>query len=143
MSVRRFCAITLLLALGLAAFGVRSVRLFGADEKDTATAIAMREKALAEKALTLITTLEQQGQVNPGLGDVPRWSRRLVEATRRSGANKAEVIAALKQHVARMDDRVQRVTRLYDAQAAVLGDVLNAEYEALEAKGWLYEEQGN
>ena len=49
---------------------------------------------------------------------------------------------AVKDHLVRMDQRVDVVKRLYQATAATWMDVLNAQYEAMEAKAWLEEEQG-
>jgi hypothetical protein len=65
----------------------------------------------------------------------------LVDATRKSGATKAEVMQAIKDHLARMDERFSVVKRLNKAEAATQMDVLNAQYEAMEAKVWLEEEQ--
>jgi hypothetical protein len=99
-------------------------------------ALAKQEKAIAEQAL-LITDLEAQGQRNVGFRDVPRWSRRLLEATRKSGASQAEVTEAIKQHIARMEKRLAIVTKLHMAAAATQGDLLDAKYEAIEAQALL------
>ena len=72
----------------------------------------------------------------------PMWSRRFVEATRKSGLMKPEVAIALKEHVARTEARVERIARLSKAGMASQSDLLNAQYKALEAKRWLQEEWG-
>src|SRR5207249_4536883 len=120
---RRFSAMAFMLVLSLATFGMWGVNLLGADQKQTGAEIAKRQKVLAEQALKFITQLEQQGQIGLGLRDVPRWSRRLVEATRKSGAKKPEIIEAVKQHLARMDDRVERLTKMYNTGVATHSDV--------------------
>src|SRR6478736_463168 len=88
----------------VAVLGIQGLRAVGADDqRTTAVSLAKQEKALAEEALKSITALEAQGRLSIGLGAVPRWSRRLVEATRKSGASQAEVLEVIKQHVARME----------------------------------------
>lgn len=117
------------------ALGIEGFRANGADDRQTASiSLAKQEKAIAEEALKLLTTLESQGQLNVTVGEVPRWSRRLVEATHKSGASQAEIAEAIKQHIGRMEQRLNRLKKLYEAQAATYGDVLNAKYEALEAQ---------
>jgi hypothetical protein len=131
--------------LFLLAMGFQGLRAVGADDQrtDTSVSLAKQEKAIAEEALKLSTELENQGQLNVGRADVPKWSRRLVEATRKSGASKAEVAAAIEQHVSRMDNRLKVVKRLYEAVLVTHGDLLNAQYEALEARSWAGELSGN
>ena len=137
--LNRFYGISIILIVGLAAFGLQRVQIFGADDKPTVSSIAKQEKAIAEEALKILTDPETRGQDN--LGDVAKWSRRLVEATRKSGAANADVVAAIEQHVARMDVRLRAVKRLHEATIVTHRDLLNAEYEALEAREWLLDEQ--
>jgi hypothetical protein len=66
-----------------------------------------------------------------------------VDATRRSEASKAEILAALVQHVSRMNARLQVVKRLYEAATVTQGDLLDAQYEALEARSWATEQSAN
>ena len=111
-------------------------RSFAADANtnETATAIGKQEVALARAALKLITESEMKGEGSKGSHEASSWSRRLVEATRMSGATKPEIIEAIKQHSARMEERVGFVKRQHQAGQASQMDVLNAQYEALEAK---------
>jgi hypothetical protein len=63
-----------------------------------------------------------------------------VEATRKSGASKPDVVQALKDHIARMDQRVEIMKARRQSARATMTAVLNAQYEALEARAWLVEE---
>lgn len=132
-------------ALFLVALGIQHVRAVGADNQqpDSSVSLAKQEKAIAEGALKLLTNLERQGQLNVGQADVPKWSRRLVDAIRKSGPSKAELLAAFEQHVSRMNARLQVVKQLHEAAAATQGDLLDAQYEALEARSWAAEQREN
>jgi len=122
----------------VAVLGVQGLQVVGADDQRTsAVSLAKQEMALAEDALKFTTNLEARGQLSIGLGAVPRWSRRLVEATRRSGASHAELAEAIKQHVARMERRLDVVTKQQEAAVATYGEVLDAKYEVLEAQALL------
>lgn len=125
-------------ALFAVALGVQVLRAVGADGQsaETVVSIAKQEKAIAEVALKVLTDSGDHGQL-----EVSRWSRRLVEATRKSGASKAEINAAIKQHVARTNRRLKIVQRLHEAAAVTLDDLLNAQYEALEAQSLAVESQ--
>jgi hypothetical protein len=101
---------------------IRGVGIFGearqslaADAinvKDNGADLAKQEIALAKEALTTLALEEKQGQADLGSHDIFIWSRRLVEATRKSGAAKAEVMREIKDHLVRMDERVELVKAL-------------------------------
>ena len=99
----------------------------------------MQERAIAAEALKRLSDPDIRGQAK--IEDVSKWSRRLVESTRKSGASNAEVIEAIEQHIARMDGHLKVIQRLHEAAIVPHTDLLNAEYESLEAKGWLLAEQ--
>ena len=48
---------------------------------------------------------------------------------------------AVKEHLARMNERVGIVEQQHEAGRASRLEVLNARYDALEARAWLAEEQ--
>jgi hypothetical protein len=146
---RRFGAIAFVLVVGVSILGIRG---FGFKEtrqsvaadvnsKKTGAEIGKEEVALAKEALKVITRQEKEGLAVQGSNEVMIWSRRLAEATRKSGATKAEIIDAFKQYVARMDERVDIMKRLHQASTLGYMDLLNAQYEAMEAKLWLEEEE--
>jgi hypothetical protein len=149
---RRFCAIALVLVAGLSVSEIRGFGNFGtatqslAADANAAKAIkadiAKQEMELAKEALTIFTQLEKQGRTDPGSHTVSIWSRRLVEATRKSGATKPEVVQAIKDHLVRMDERVEIMKARQQSARAVETDVLSARYDALEARAWLAGEQG-
>jgi hypothetical protein len=136
---RSTTAIGVVIVLFLVAMAIQGLPTVGADDQrtDTSVSLAKQEKAIAEEALKLLTDLEKQGQLSAGQADLPKWSRRLVEATRKSGATKAEILAAIKQHVSRMNDRLKVVKRLHEAATVTQEVLLNAQYEALEATSWV------
>ena len=137
---------------GLSALEIRGFDNFGtatqslaADANATKAIkpdIAKQEMELAKEALTIFTKLEQQARTDPGSNSVCIWSKRLVEATRKSGATKPEVVQAIKDHLVRTDERVEIVKARQQAARAAETDVLSARYDALEARAWLAEEQG-
>lgn len=147
MMNRPLCAAVLVLVAGLSILEIRGFGRFGiatqslaADEKhskDNEADIAKQEMALASEALPVVTQLEKQGRSDPGSHAVSIWSRRLLEATRKSGATKAEVMQAIKDHLARMDERVEALKARQQSDRGTELEVLNARYDALEAKAWL------
>jgi hypothetical protein len=126
--------------LGLGSFGSaeQSVAAAPSDANEGTVDIARQEIALAKEALEIFTQLEQQGRADSD--SVSIWSRRLVEATRKSGASKPDVVQALKDHIARMDQRVEIMKARRQSARTTMTAVLNAQYEALEARAWLAEE---
>jgi hypothetical protein len=152
MVKRRLCAIALVLVAGLSVLEIRGFGIFGQarqslaadpnNAKDTRADIAKQEIALAKAALQITTQLERQARTDPGSNNASIWSRRLVEATRKSGATKADVLREINDHIARMDERVEIMKARQQSARAVETDVLSARYDALEARAWLAEEQG-
>jgi hypothetical protein len=149
---RRFRAIALVLVAGLSVLAIRGFGNFGTATQSLAAGanatkaikadIAKQEMELAKEALTIFTQLEKQARTNPGSNDVVGiWSRRLVEATRKSDATKPEVVQVIKDHLVRMDERVEIMKARQQSARAVETDVLSARYDALEARAWLAEEQ--
>jgi hypothetical protein len=122
-----------------------SAQSFAADAKnpkDNGDETAKQEIALAKEALPVVTKPENQGRTDPGSHAVSIWSRRLVEATCRSGATKAEITQAIKEHLVRMNERIEIMKARQQSARATELDVLNARYEALEARACLAEQQG-
>ncbi len=150
---RRWCATALVLVAGLSVLELRGFGNFGAPAqslaadpihaKENRADIAKQEIALAKAALQIFTKLDGQGRTESGSNNVVGiWSRRLVEATRKSGATKPEVVQAIKDHLVRMEGRVEIMKARQQSARAVETDVLNVRYDALEARAWLAEEQG-
>jgi hypothetical protein len=145
---RRFFAAIVVLVAGFSVCAMSGGRLgspaesFAADDKpasDSATEIAKQEIAIAKAALEIDARLEQQGRADSGSASL--WSKRMVEATRKSGATKAEIMQAIQAHLGRMEKRVELVKSQQRSARAIETDVLGARYDALEAKAWLAEEQ--
>ena len=148
MITRLFCGTTVVFVLGGLICGLgfgffsegKQTIAVEINARESGTEIAKKEIALANEALKHIAELQKQDQGSAGLQSIPVWSHRLVEATRKSGATKPEIIEAVKQHLARMDQRVVQAKRLYEAALGPRLDVLNAQFEAMEAKALLDEE---
>ena len=109
---RRLCAIpALVLVAGVSVLEIRGVGNFSAsaqslaadpkNAKENRPTSPSKEMALAKEALQIARKLEEQARIDSN--DVSIWSRRLVEATRKSRATKPEVVQAIKDHLARMD----------------------------------------
>ena len=152
MLSRQLCATALVFVAGLFVLEFRGIGKFDAaaqslaadtkNAKDSSAEIARQEIALAKAALPIVTQLEKQGRTDSGSNSVSSWSKRLLEATRKSGATKAEVAKELSNHLLRMDERVEIMQARQQSARATETEVLNARYEALEAKAWLVEAQG-
>ena len=146
---RRLCVTALVLIVGVFVLEIRDIGNLGAsaqalaadpkNAKDSRVDIAKQEIALAKEALQVAKQLEKRAQTDSS--NVSVWSRRLVEATRKSGATKPEVVQAIKDHLVRMDERVELMKARKQAARAVETEVLSARYDALEARAWLAEEQ--
>ena len=93
------------MALVTLAHAAQSLAADPKNAKDNQADIAKQEIALAKEALQIATQLEKQGRTDSH--NVSIWSRRLVEATRKSGATKPEVVQAIEDHLVRMDERVE------------------------------------
>ncbi|MHC5544627.1 hypothetical protein ACYOEI_40870, partial [Singulisphaera rosea] len=103
-------------------------------------ALAREQLALIEQGLQVHRRLAQNGRAEsfPGL-DV--WERRKMEALRRSGVEKAEIIAALEKELENLkkDEAIAKVNK-ENARGTDLG-ILDAKVRRLEVEIWLNEEK--
>ena len=104
--------------------------------------LAREQLKLIDQIIADMDRLYRNGELSAADPDFILWSRRRVDALRASGASKAELIAALDQHLMRTKNREAgvKIQHTKDATASRI-DVLAAGYERLEAEMWLNQEK--
>ena len=105
-------------------------------------AIARKQLALIDEAWEGLEDLAKNGRIEIGHGTFGPWGRRRLEALRRVGAEKAEIVAALEKYIKDLDRMLDNVKHLND-----FGTWRNApgfyeiRYLRTEAEIWLNEEK--
>ena len=62
-------------------------------------ALARRQLAVIDEAWALLELLHQNGRIEIDGGTIGPWGRRRLDALRRAGAGKAEIVAALEKYI--------------------------------------------
>jgi hypothetical protein len=102
-------------------------------------ALAREQLALIDQARDMLQRLYQNGRAEYSSFAV--WDRRKLESLRRMGAGKAEIIAALEQHIAIVKAEEKIAQALVASAKGTEMDVLEARYRRMEAEIWLNEEK--
>ncbi len=131
-------AATLILAtVGVAVQG----RPQTAPDLEANRALAREQLALIDKAVDALRQLARHGRVSIASPSFSLWGRRRLETLRRTGAGKAEIVAALEQAIQRLkEDEVLAKGRLELARGTQL-DVYDVQFRRVEAEIWLNEEK--
>ena len=69
------------------------------------------------------------------------WARRKVETLRKTGAGKAEIVAALESYIDRLKQEEAATENDRRNRRATLVDVYDVRYRRMEAEIWLNEEK--
>jgi hypothetical protein len=115
----------------------------GAAEPDMAAnrALARQQLALINEALAALHQLGRNGGTSLSDPSFSLWGRRLLETLRKTGAGKAEIVAALEKYfdiqkqeeaMAEFQHKSARVTQLV---------VFDVRFRRMEAEMWLNEEK--
>jgi hypothetical protein len=99
--------------------------------------LAREQIEMARQALKDLDLLHQKGEVPIFDPQFPRWMRREVKAVRASGADKAEMVAALEGYVKRLKDLATAADAAFKKDLISRIDVADAKYRVLEAEMWL------
>jgi hypothetical protein len=128
--------------LALAVFALAGA-LAPADPQPEAPNKALTRKQLdvARQALRDLDLLYKNGDVSLYDHRFALWERRQVEAIRASGADKAEVVAALGRYVERLKSLRSTVQTAFEKEQLTRVDVHDARYRLLEAEIWLNQEK--
>ena len=104
--------------------------------------LAREQLKVIDQIVADLNQLYRGGERSATDPEIILWSRRRVDALRASGASKAELIAALEQHLVRTKEREARVkTQHTQGAGATRTDALAAGYERLEAEMRLNQEK--
>ena len=104
-------------------------------------AIAREQLALIDKAWAFQRALALNGRFDVGGASFFLWGRRRLEALRRAGAGKAEIVAALEQYVKDLKEDEAVAKDLNESGRATVLVVYDAQFRRMEAEIWLNEEK--
>jgi hypothetical protein len=93
--------------------------------------------ALARESLTLLDEFLKVGKMNPVDPRYETWSRRLIEVYEDLPGAKAERVAAIKAHIERMRDQLNRAIQQHEMGRLTVLDVNEVRFRLLEAEAWL------
>ncbi len=104
-------------------------------------ALARQQLALIDEAWTYIHDLAENVRIEIASGPFSRWGRRRLEALRKAGAGKAEIVAALEKYINDLKE-VEAIAKAQKetARATALG-VYEMQFLRMEAEIWLNEEK--
>ncbi len=109
-------------------------------------ALARQQLALIDQALAAQEQLYQfpgssREKPNPTDSSFSLWARRRVETLRKTGAGKAEIVAALEKYINSLKQEEAIVEQRHMSARGTLVDVLDVRYRRIEAEIWLNEEK--
>jgi hypothetical protein len=115
----------------------------GAAAPDLAAnrALAKQQLAVIDVALAVLNERVQRGLANRGASSFTLWEGRRIEALRRTGAGKAEMVAALEKYIDGLRDREAIAQKLYQNARLDHDDLSEIQYRRMEAEIWLNEEK--
>lgn len=104
-------------------------------------ALARKQLAVIDKAWALMEFLAQNARIEIDGGTFGVWGRRRLEALRKAGAGKAEIVAALEKYIKDLD----RLRAIVEGREAVARSTTPEDFEVqflrMEAEIWLNEEK--
>ena len=104
-------------------------------------ALAREQLALIDPALAMLERLYQNSSIRFTDPRFSLWARRKVETLRKTGAGKAEIVAALESYVDRLKLEEAATENEHQAARATEVDVDDVRFRRLEAEIWLNEEK--
>ena len=104
-------------------------------------ALAREQLALIDKALELLRQMSQAGSSKFAAPFFSRWGRRRVETLHRTGAGKAEIVAALEKYVNSLQEEAITERFRQSRQGGTLLEVYDVRFRRMEAEIWLNEEK--
>jgi hypothetical protein len=115
----------------------------GADAPDLAAnrALAREQLALIDQALAMLDGMYRTARIRLSDPRFSLWARRKVETLRKTGAGKAEMVAALESYINRLKLEEAVTEKEHQAAQATQVDVHDVRFRRLEAEIWLNEEK--
>lgn len=103
-------------------------------------ALCKEQLALIDRALVGLRKLAERAEVSPTDPEISRWELRRLEVLRKSGAEKAEIVAALKAYIDTLKREEAGAQRMFENAQSTLIKVDDARFRRIEAEIWLNEE---
>jgi hypothetical protein len=104
-------------------------------------AIAREQLALIDGALATLHQLTRNGRTSIANPSFSLWGRRRLEALRKAGAGKAEIVAALEKYIDSLKQEEALAEAQRQAARATQVDVYDVRFRRMEAEIWLNEEK--
>jgi hypothetical protein len=103
-------------------------------------ALARQQLAVIDEAWTLLEVMHQNGRIEIDGGTIGPWGRRRLEALRRAGAGKAEIVAALEKYFNDLE-RLEAISHNSKNHHHPTYDEYEIKFLRMEAEIWLNEEK--
>ncbi|MFO0961019.1 MAG: sigma-70 family RNA polymerase sigma factor [Isosphaeraceae bacterium] len=104
-------------------------------------ALAREQLALIDDALEMLHAMARNARINPADASFSLWENRRIEALRKSGAGKAEIVAALEKQIRGLEELEAIAVARKQAARGTEADTLDVRYRRKEAEIWLNEEK--
>ncbi len=103
-------------------------------------ALARQQLAVIDEAWSILENLYRNARIDGDGGTIGVWGRRRLEALRRAGAQKDEIVAAMAKYVDDLE-RFQMLSHLRSNHHHPTYDELEIEFLRMEAESWSNEEK--
>ena len=104
-------------------------------------ALARRQLTLIDETLDALHHLAQTARVSLSDPRFSLWDRRRLEALRKAGAGKAEIVAALEKSIESLKGEEQIAKALKERAQGTQIDISDVQFRRMEAEIWLNEEK--
>jgi hypothetical protein len=104
-------------------------------------ALARQQLALIDDAWALAHSLAQNARIEIATGPFGLWGRRRLEALRKAGAGKAEIVTALEKYINNLKDLEAIAKARVESGRATPLDVYEMRFLRMEAEIWLNDEK--
>ena len=104
-------------------------------------ALARQQLALIDEALAMLHQLARNANISIADPAFSLWELRRMEALRKAGAGKAEIVAAIEKHINNLkQDEALAKARKESARGTEV-EIRDVQFRQLEAEIWLNEEK--
>ena len=103
--------------------------------------LASEQLALIDQALATMQQMAQNGMLSLADASFSVWGRRRLETLRKAGAGKAEIVAALENHLNSLKREKAIAKARFDSGQGTQLEIYEVQFRRLEAEIWLNEEK--
>lgn len=103
--------------------------------------LARKQLDLSNSALVALHQLARNSRVSMSDPRFALWERRRVEALRKAGAGKAEIVAALEKEIDSLKQAEESAKAQHQAARGTLLDVIDVQFRRMEVESWLNDEK--